>query len=496
VTALRRFWYRLRAFIGRGADDRDLDRELASHLQLIEDEYVRRGLRQDEARRAARLALGGVDQTRELHRHTRSFAGLEDLRRDLRHAVRAWRAAPGTTAASILTLALGVGVAAAMFSIVDVVLFRPLAVADPDRLVRLHTRSEGDAALGGFSLPLLRDVASRSSLADRVAGFDTGLAVHMTVGAGQAERTSAAVVTGDFFPVLGARPLAGRLIGPDDDRAPGGHPVAVLSEAFWNRRFAADPAVLGSVLRINTTPFTIIGIAPRGFHGADVEDAPDLWLPVSMIHEVSPLYAQFKPLERRGFTWLEAVAHLKADATPVQVSAEMSGIIASVAVPRADAPVVTAVAVPITQASLAGDAGSSRQRVSWMLVGVALAVLVIAGAVAAGLQLVRADSRRSEMALRYALGASRWRVARQVVAEVGGLVCLASVLGLGLAQASAGLVQALAPGALSLPASTTTPVLAWRVIVVTVLVGTLCTLALGWLVAARVTSPSPSSGVA
>jgi predicted permease len=495
VPGLRRFWLRLRAFIGRGADDRDLDRELASHLQLIEDDYARRGLSRDEARRAARLALGGVDQTRELHRETRSFAALEDLRRDLRHAVRAWRAAPGTTAASILTLALGVGVAAAMFSIVDVVLFRPLAVADPDRLVRLHTRSEGDATLGGFSLPLLRDLASRSSLADRVAGFDTGLAVHLTVGAGQAERASAAVVTGDFFPVLGARPLAGRLIGPDDDRAPGGHPVAVLSEAFWTRRFAADPAVVGSALRVNTTLFTVVGVAPRGFHGADVENAPDLWMPVSMIHEVSPLYAQFKPLERRGFTWLEAVAHLKSGATPAQAAAEMSSIIAGIPAPAPDAPAVTAVAVPIAQASGAGDAGASRRRVSWMLVGVALAVLVIAGAVAAGLLLVRADGRRGEMALRYALGASRGRVARQVVAEVGGLVCLASVLGLGLAQATGGLAQTLAPGALSLPASTLTPVLAVRVILVAAVVGMICTLVLGWLVAARVTRTALSAAV-
>ena len=189
----------------------------------------------------------------------------------------------------------------------------------------------------------LRDVASRTSLADRVAGFDTGLAVHLTVGAGQAERASAAVVTGDFFGVLGARPLAGRLIGPDDDRVPGGHPVAVLSEAFWSRRFAADTAVVGSVLRVNTTLFTVVGIAPRGFHGADVENAPDLWMPVSMIHEVSPLYAQFKPLERRGFAWLEAVAHLKSGATPAQAATEISGIIAGIPAPAPDAPAVTAV---------------------------------------------------------------------------------------------------------------------------------------------------------
>ena len=135
----------------------------------------------------------------------------------------------------------------------------------------------------------------------------------MNLGIGDApvERVIAANVSGNYFPLLGVTPAAGRLLATDDDWTPGGHPVMVLSHAFWQRRFGGDPKVVGSTVRLNTTVFTIVGVAPRGFYGTSLESVQDLWLPLTMALQTTPNLAQFKPFERRGFNWIDLVGRLK-----------------------------------------------------------------------------------------------------------------------------------------------------------------------------------------
>src|SRR5262249_8926130 len=148
---------------------------------------------------------------------------------------------------------------------------------------------------------------------------------------GQPDRVPATLVTGNYFSLLGVRPALGRLLAPYDDVTPGGHPVLVLSDAYWRRHFGADPRGVGRTGRVNTPPFTIVGVAPAGFHGLDLQDVPDVWMPVSMVLEASPNMAQFKPLERRGFSWLDCIARLADGATPEQGLAQLNTIRARVA---------------------------------------------------------------------------------------------------------------------------------------------------------------------
>ncbi len=410
---------------------------------------------------------------------------------DLRSAVRQLATHKGFTAVAVLTLALGIGVNSAMFSFVDAVLFRPLPVKNPERLVRLAMTNQEAVDLGGVSYPLLGDLARDSRALLGIAGLSSGSEVNLGIGDAPVERVIATNVSGSYFPLLGVTPAAGRLLANDDDQTPGGHPVMVLSHSFWQRRFGGDPRAVGSTVRLNTTVFTIVGVAPRGFYGASLESVPDVWLPLTMALETTPNLAQFKPFERRGFTWVNLIGRLDGRASRWRTAkAELDTINARV---NAELKLDTKgnrydrfLVLPLSAAVLDPERQREATRSSWLLIGVCALVMLIACAVAAGLLLVRGEVRGKELALRQALGASRGRIVRLLLAESLLLSTAAAVLGLLLAQWSADLFLRLTPSSFALPTQAATPVLDARVIAFTAALALLSTLAFGLLPAWRV----------
>lgn len=413
-----RWFARLFAFFGWHRADTDVSRELAAHLDMLQEDFQRRGLPADEARRAAHRALGGLEQTRELHRDARTFGWLEDARRDGRHAMRLLARTPGVTLAAGLTLALGIGVNSFMFGLIDAVLFRPVPVAAPEQLVRVAATTPEQATPTGVSYPVFRETEREADLLSGLAAFAGGQLVHVTTDTGDPDRVTATIVSGQFFPLLGIAPAAGVLIQPADDAAPGARAVTVLSHAYWRRRFGADPGVVGSTIRINTHPFTIVGVAPADFHGLDLSAAPDLWVPLSMTHEAAPNLQPFRPLERRGFTWLDLVARLRPGVPLDQAQAQVSTIFARHPIgPETPAPRASVFALAGTMLGLGAD--DELHRLSWTLAAVAALVFLIALAVTAGVQIARAEERTREVAIQLAIGATRARLLRQALVESG-----------------------------------------------------------------------------
>ncbi len=233
---MRRFLSRLYRLVWPAPAESDLSRELASHLTLIEDDLRRRGATPEQAHRAARLALGGVEQTKELHRDARSFVWIEDARRDCRHAVRLLRRQPLFTLTATLSLAIGIGANTTIFTVANALLFRsPTGVAEPRRLVDIG-RSQGGGGINPISYPNYLDTRARTAaLAGLYAYsmFPHALSFGPAIATGNAERVFGTWVTNNYFAVLGAVPAAGRLISPTDSDRPGASPVVVLSHGFW-----------------------------------------------------------------------------------------------------------------------------------------------------------------------------------------------------------------------------------------------------------------------
>jgi hypothetical protein len=241
---------------------------------------------------------------------------------DLAFTVRTLRNNIRFAAAVTLVLALGIGANSAIFSLVDAALFRALPADRPDELVRVFSTEPQSLDLRETSYPGYLDLRDNVPAFSALAAFGTDVPIHLTSDARLPERVTSAVVSGNFFSVLGARTNHGRLITPADD-ARGAPPIAVLSDGFCRRRFSADPTVIGSTVRINGTPFVVAGIAPRGFVGATFQAPTDVWLPLSTIDLADPELAQVKPLERRGLTWLSIIGRLAKGATMAEAQAQM-----------------------------------------------------------------------------------------------------------------------------------------------------------------------------
>src|SRR5258706_11438746 len=286
---LTRFFWRLLNDIRSGRDEAGLDRELASHLLLLEDEYRHRGLSADEARRAARLALGGVEQTKELHRDARSFVWLDDIRRDLRHAGRLLRRNPVFTLTAALSLAIGIGATTTISTVANALLVQPpAAVVESRRLVDIGS-SRVRGGFGPSSYPNYLDARQRSTTLEGVYAYSR-FPQAMSLGGVRtdvgSERVFGSLVTVNYFTVLGVVPAAGRLLSTADGEQPWASPVAVLSHRFWTRRFNADPTIVGRTVTLNGHPFVVVGVASEGFHGTGVR-ALDLWVPMNMTAAVT-----------------------------------------------------------------------------------------------------------------------------------------------------------------------------------------------------------------
>jgi predicted permease len=410
MSAIGRAWARVRAACRRAPLDADLDEELRAHLDLATDDYVRRGIVRDEARRLARVRLGSAALARDVHRDARGLPSLDALLYDLRFAMRALRRDRAFTATVVVTLALAVGLNVTVFAVMDTMLFRgfPL-VKGNDRLVYLQERNPRTGL--GFSYLDFEDWSTQSSSFEAMA-FIGGVPVTLADGGGPDVETVGATVSTNLFGLLGVRPMLGRDFAPGDER-PGAPPVVILSYPFWASRFGARTDVIGHTVRVNDAAATVIGVMPAGFA---FPEQKDLWMPLAH----TPALRQ-----RGGLGGHVGVGRLAPGATVASARADIETIASRLA---AAYPATNRGVVPRVETHAQFVVGPDAATIYGTLWGAAWFVLLIACANLANLQLARARRRSDELTTRIALGAGRWRLTRQasieslLLAGVGGAV--------------------------------------------------------------------------
>ncbi|HKQ61525.1 MAG TPA: ABC transporter permease [Candidatus Polarisedimenticolaceae bacterium] len=395
------------------------------------------------------------------------------LVQDLRYALRRLAKNPGFALVAVLTLALGIGANAAIFSAARALLRPRLAVPAPERLVGLYRKVPQDAAYNRFSYPNYRDVRERSRVFDGLAAYYfTTLNLS---GGGGTERAWGKIVSANYFAVLGVRPALGRGFLPEEDGPAGAHPVAVISHGLWQRRFGADPQVVGRELRLNGQPLTIVGVTPADFRGTEVGMVPDVWVPMAVAAQA--LSGQ-DWLAARGLGWLRVIGRLRSGVDVGQARAELETLGSAL---RREYPVdneAFGIAV-VSDFGIHPQARGQVRKFVLLLLGVTGLVLLVACANLANLLLARASARGREIGVRLALGARPRRVVRQLLTESILLGTLGGVAALLIAPWLIAGATALEP-ALGLPSrvelSLDRPVLGWTLLLA-VVTGTLFGLA-------------------
>ena len=362
---------------------------------------------------------------------------MSTLLSDIRYSVRSLLKNPGLTTAAILSLGLGIGANTTIFTWVQSVLFRPIPMAAEPSTIRIAAMENREGQSRSWSYPNYQDFRDRATLIDIVGQDDLSfnVAVDQT-----AERAWGGMVSGNFFQVMGLRAAAGRLFTPQDDVTPGAHPVAVISYAYWQRRFSGDPGVVGKQITINNTPITIIGVAPRGFIGSFLGVSSALWVPMAMQREMTG----GDRLQQRGNGWMQTLVRLKPGVSQEQAQAEATSIITQLASEYPQFNEGRRVRILQTWQAPFGAATVLTPILAVLSILVAL-VLIIACANVANLLLSKAVGRRREIAVRLSLGASRTRLVRQLLTESLLLAFTAGLLGVVMAYWTMDLIMAFAP---------------------------------------------------
>jgi predicted permease len=430
-------WFRRRSL------EHGLDRELQYHFDRRVADLTAAGVPEPEARRCIVIELG-LSQVREEVRDVWLTRWCRDFLYDLRFSARSFLRSPGFTAATLLSLALGIGATTAIYSLVDQVMLHALPVRDPARLVLVDW--DGDQVVGGFgswnlmSYPICRDLQRQTQFFDGVL-CRAEIQVNLSAD-GDPKPVVAEIVSGSYFPVLGISPALGRVIEESDDAAPGASPVVVLSNDFWQAEFGGAADIVGRKLLINQHPMTVVGVAAAAFHGVDVGAVPTLWIPASMYAEAIP---GAEDLLRHPTTWMQILARLRPDLTPAQAQAGLRPWFKAWLqdnMLRPGFPIITAdrrrqyLASTLELSSATQGHSPLRRSLSqplWLLFAATGVLLGLACLNVAGLFLARGSARGREIGTRLALGASRSRIGRQLLADNVLFALAGGVLGVAVA---------------------------------------------------------------
>ncbi len=391
---------------------RCLGDELQFHRDRLIEDYMAAGMDRQQAERRAVLEFGNVAHIEEACRDVRG-RWLDDLAKDLRYALRSLRRNPGFSAVAVLSFALGIGANAGIFSLINAVMLRTLPVKEPHRLVQITRLLDGRP--GSVSYPLFEYF--RDNATSVAAAFAQGTLDQAIIIDGEEELITADLVSGAYFTVLGIEPAAGRLLAPGDDVLSPPWPAAVISDRYWRRRFGRSPTAIGTTFTVRDRAFTIVGVTPPFYQGAQPGRRPDLIL---------PLLAMMSEQQRRSpdFNWLRPLARLKPGVTVEQANADIQVLFgafvrlqAARAAEKDRAGILRQRAAAVSAADGFNEIRYAVARPLLILMGIVAMVLVLAAVNLSGLLLARAAARQREISIRLAIGAGRGRLVRQFLAE-------------------------------------------------------------------------------
>ena len=350
---------------------------------------------------------------------------MKDLLLDIRYALRVLRKSPAFTLVAVLTLMLGIGANVVVFGIVNAVLLHSLDVSDPQNLYQLRLKPWTSFKLLTTSYPAFEDFRTRNTTFSALAGYNGYSQARLT--SGNSEITvSGYDVTGNYFDLLGVQPEVGRFFHETDEHGPNSAPYVILSNSLWRKVFQAAPGVVGTIVKLNNYPFTVLGVAPAKFHGTEQFDSPDYWIPIANAPQIAALRRDYS--QNRTIISMTVLGRLKAGVTPQQAAENLSSIAAQLAreYPTTD----SGVPLRLVRPGLWGDYGDVVRGTLYSIAALALLVLVAACANLASLFAARAADRGRELALRVALGSSRWRLVRQLLTEAMVLSIIGGAAGL------------------------------------------------------------------
>jgi predicted permease len=432
MSWIRSLGERLRALLRKRQVEAEMAEELQYHLERETEKNIQAGLSPREARRLAHARFGGVERVKEQVRDERGVRAFEDLALDVRYAFRSLLRSPGFTLVAILSMALGIGVNTAMFSVANAILVRELPVREPGTLVNFY-RDRAYTAADPMSYPDYRVLREGTTdVFEDVGGFQFAF-VTRDEGASVASLV-AEMVTGNYFSMLGVQAHLGRMITPEDHVAPGAHPVVALGYRYWEQSFGRDPGVVGTSIRLGGRLYTIVGVAPSEFTGSLLGVIPDLYAPIMMVQQLLPLGGD--ALGSRGWNAFNAVGRLRAGVGMADATGAVSRVTQGLgtdfpeAWPAGDSLLVTA------RSGVVFNPAVDRILVpaNFLAMGIVALVLLIACSNLASFLLARAGDRQAEAALKLALGAGRWRLGRQHVSETLLLALLGGGVGIVLAR--------------------------------------------------------------
>ena len=439
MKQLRRFFLKLARVFTNSREEAELAREIAAHLALLEDDYLRQGMPREEARQAARRAYGGVEQAKQMHRNERSYQGLAQTLQDTRYTLRQLRKSPGFTITAILMLALGIGATTAIFSVVAGVLLRPLPFPAPDRLVILGDTLDGSncdmCAQPRVSAADIRNYMRDTHSFTHLGGYQ--LTHYDLATTGVPEAVYAVRMSGDVFPALHVEPLLGRTFTQDEDEHE--QPVVVLSYSLWQSRYQGSANILGTTILLDRKPYVITGVMPRNFEFPLLPghvDHTQLWVPLRLQPE------EF--LAGQAASWgFRMVGRLKPGITPAQAQSDAERV--AQATVRDYPAYMRSLRIHAAVRPLHEDTVEEARPLVRTLFFAVVVILLIACANLAGLLLVRSIRRRREIAVRLALGARAATLLRQAIVESMVLSLAGGLVGLALAATALRLGISLLP---------------------------------------------------